>query len=460
MDIPNAQVVTPDQAPVRGRASRRRRRILAGLLGFALGVVLALALSPRSEWLMRMQVAGLTPSDDMSVLPSLPPLASERLRRAAAAAPGDPEAQCAWLAWQFPGSERDAARAAAAATDLAKRFPEDRKVMAAALRVTAAGKDTGPALDFAQRGERRDPGNAFFPAVRAMLLFRDHRDEAAVAALAVAAGCRRWDEYLVEQVRGGWRISDAAFGRGNVAARVQTMYAATGSLYVVFASQRSAVAAVAARYEAAGRLEGGYRIRRDMMRLGALMRSHSTTMVGSLIGAMLQRTAMQDLANRTPGRLKDLRPLSAQEETAYEVFLIRLGHADEVTWVHEQIAADAQLRTILGAGGNGAGLDAGLRSFTKWVGIGHILLAAGFWLAMAGLVGAALARWKRGAIAFAWTRGFSAVVIPTACVALILYGLASLQTLSVASHINKDLMDMVQHEGRYYARQAGQEWPR
>jgi hypothetical protein len=460
MDTPNAQVLTPDQAPARGRASRRRRRILAGLLGFALGVVLALSLSPRSEWLVRMQIAGLTPSDDMSVLSSLPSDASARLQRAAAALPGDPEAQCAWLAWRFPDSDKDSAGATAAASALVGRFPGDRRVMAAALRVIASGKDTAPALELAARGERQDPGNAFFPTVRAMLLFRDHLEKAAVAALATAAACRRWDEYLVEEVRGGWRLTDAAFGRGSVPPRVQMMYAATGSLYAVFANAVNAAAATAARYEAAGRLSDGYRIRHHMMRLGAQMRSHSTTMVGSLIGSMLQRTAMQDLANKTPDRLKGLRPLTAEEETAFEVFLVRLGHADEVTWVHEQVAAEARLRTILSAGGQGAGLDSGLRSFTKWVGIGHILLLAGFWLAVAGLVAAALARWRRGAVAFAWTRGFSAAVIPIACITLILYGAASLQTLSVASRINKDLVDMVRHEGRFYASRAGQEWPR
>lgn len=63
-----------------------------------------------------------------------------------------------------------------------------------------------------KNGERLDPDNAFWPAMRAITDFAAGHDQLALDALEQAANKSRWQSYLYEEVLGQWRLYSVAYG--------------------------------------------------------------------------------------------------------------------------------------------------------------------------------------------------------------------------------------------------------
>jgi len=63
----------------------------------------------------------------------------------------------------------------------------------------------------AQSGARLDPDNAYFPMMRAIVLFNMHRDSEALNALKAAGRCSRWTEYYQDENEGRIRLQNATY---------------------------------------------------------------------------------------------------------------------------------------------------------------------------------------------------------------------------------------------------------
>ena len=122
------------------------------------------------------------------------------------------------------------------------------------------------ALELMDQGAQHDPGNAFFPALRAVALLTTHSDAAALAALHQAAQCPRWDDYTSEEALARLAQLDRVQGSHTVLADAQ---AAPELCFLLRLKALARVAtALAAQKERAGEKAAGLVIRHDLRTLG------------------------------------------------------------------------------------------------------------------------------------------------------------------------------------------------
>ncbi len=182
-----------------------------------------------------------------------------------------------------------------------------RYMMADRVRIQA-GPNRGPSrrdgrlMDWALRlGERRDPENAFWPAMRAVLLLASHRENEALEALHQASHRRRWDAYLYEEILGQWRLYTAVYGDHGALQKIGPLslvaFPHLRELRAVAALSRSAADAA----ERAGDENRALRIRRDLAWLGLVMRDGAQWAYEALIGADLYLVAVTDSTVPAPG---------------------------------------------------------------------------------------------------------------------------------------------------------------
>ena len=220
-------------------------------LAAALIVAAALAaviVDPSTGWIVRQHVAmtfrGLLPANAMNARAAQAELRVDRL---GATYPRDVPLQLA-LAHHANGPLRkqgpDDATVLARLNTLEARNPNQGAFFAATLRILCRDRMTlderdeqkllepesskarsewkkGTPVDAAtlaewesaaSAGERADPTNAFFPYMRAVGLFAAHQDDRACDEIMKAGALRRYDDYVGEDVVGGWEIADARNG--------------------------------------------------------------------------------------------------------------------------------------------------------------------------------------------------------------------------------------------------------
>lgn len=170
-------------------------------------------------------------------------------------------------------------------------------------KANVARKDVAPDPDdlawfdeIAARGEALEPDNAFFPAMRAVGLLAARRDTDAWKAVARAARCPRWKEYVASEVDARDRI---AIARGEMAGSVARVARWAGVLLPHYASLRS-VSRIglgeAVRLETSGKIPQGIALRQDLSRIGGKMRRQGTSLIANLVGI-----AIDGIARSRPG---------------------------------------------------------------------------------------------------------------------------------------------------------------
>lgn len=402
--------------------SRRRGALYA--LTF---VVLALtALLPQTGWLVRSQ-AGAALLRPMPVF--------DRLLRGNAGAP-DEAARLRTIGQRSSDYRMQLAAATSGSDDgrgcidalrpVQNRFPDETVVHATLLRMyagnfvrvghddeidillpvreTAETKKSKPSAadptknrpedltDFersAAAGERLDPGNAYFPYLRAVGLLAAGRDAEARAALARAASKRVWNEYIPEVVEAQWTLAVNAAG-SEIGALPRTAVWASTLLphYAAIRAQARLFTARAVRAELAGNAAEGFALRRDVARVGALMRAESSTIIGSLVGQAITQTA----ATRPGGapfppreRYDNGGDRNREARTAaYCRYLEANGHSSEARWFRAESAAADGARSVSRAAFTGTlvGIRDVDRLVPYWgVGIGmllNVVLLVGF----------------------------------------------------------------------------------
>lgn len=142
----------------------------------------------------------------------------------------------------------------------------------------------------AQRGERLDPGNAYFPALRAYALFGLRQDTEALVALHRAAQLPRYEDYTAEELRSLLQEQEKISGKHTALADLELSYLVEfpdmGAHYQLV--QLAGLEAI--RQEQAGHFAKGLAIRRDILLLGARLRSDATG-IGPTLNTLHQSAA-------------------------------------------------------------------------------------------------------------------------------------------------------------------------
>jgi hypothetical protein len=342
------------------------------LVGVTLGIILALLVVPQTRPLVRMQV------QDTLHLGAMPWGGDKtRIRQFAAAHPDDFLLQyAAKNALEMDYYPDDTAQHL---RGLEKRFPDNPALRANILRLACEDElhlsppetiylmqaaptpgmlelpiinpEAVAAFDRdAVAGERLDPGNAYFPFMRAIALYAMHRNAEMRSSILQASKCPRWDDYSTVQVAAESQMDRMAFGDTSVVTKV---FNAESILYANMACLRQV--AWIATYEAMqdeihGDIPTGTQLRLALIHTGDLMRAESPSLIGSLVGCAITQIAMQ-----RPGGLPWVTPPSAGVYTAqfvdeyspsvaepYEHFLRSHGEAGDATWVTAVAKADQQ----------------------------------------------------------------------------------------------------------------------
>ena len=366
-----------------------RDRIRLRLAGVALGVLGALLLWPATRWIVRAQLACLIPGRPSANAwaggiagiggPGFD-AAAKAAHAAAVAAPDDYTLQLADATVAPVIQSSDSGVKLARLRELAKRFPNQPSSYANILRASTLnavhlqrdeqylvapkeGRPTPTPTDpdqlvafdrDAAEGERLDPDNAYFPWLRSIGLFENHRDAEALAALHRAAQKPLWNEYYGDELDGEWKLMETSFADNGALPR----FAAWAGILLPHYAQLRATArmAVAAAMEAeqTGRIEQGIAIREDLMRCGGLARAESRCLIGNLVGSSIALLALQrpqgaaliEASKTDPpatARVKVRARLIAQ----YDTFLRHVGHPEQLPRVKGEAAAAAQMWEVV-----------------------------------------------------------------------------------------------------------------
>ena len=195
-------------------------------------------------------------------------------------------------------------------------------------------------------GERIDPGNAYFPAVRMAVLLAQNRDAAAQAELGRAASCTRWSVYSGDVMRGKWRMTELVSGYDPPTRRL------IESLHIRYISEEairdaSRIEAIKAwELDKAGGQDQAIAVRYALMRIGSLGR----TTAGPLAESFLCAQMAQISASRLTGPIT--RPKQAHKVTeeqwraTYYKYLTDHGQASDIPAVGAQFDASEQVHAL------------------------------------------------------------------------------------------------------------------
>ena len=142
-----------------------------------------------------------------------------------------------------------------------------------------------------EAGERLDPENGYFPAMAAVAYLAADRDADARAALHRAAGKTVWHEYIDIELRGYERLAEKNGSAGNTITRTARMASIPFPHYAQLRALSRLMIARAMEAELAGDAKSGLETRKDVWKLGALMRTEGTSLICNLVGMAMTRIA-------------------------------------------------------------------------------------------------------------------------------------------------------------------------
>lgn len=197
-------------------------------------------------------------------------------------------------------------------------------------------------------GARRDPDNAFWPAMLAVTYAAARHDNAAVAELTLAAHKTRWDSYVYEEVVGQWRLYSAAYGDRGAAQKVSPLtviaFPHLGALRRFAEIARSD----ADRLAHAGDLTEAARIRLNIAWLGRLIRDSAPWSLEALYG-----TDLILIATTEPDARSEIESVSSVTDwdRLASPFLASLQptyYRNDGAWLRNQVDESLDLRRRVG----------------------------------------------------------------------------------------------------------------
>ena len=202
-------------------------------------------------------------------------------------------------------------------------------------------------LTLAKNGEKLDPANAYFPFLSALGLIGEHRDKEALDAIIRAGKMPKWDEYLQYDISGRTRICDQNIGVRCLIFRSQIWKSIMSPHYSKIRSLERMGRANAIEMEKSGGFEQGLSIRVALQKVGGLMRTQSTSMIGCLVGRAVSSLSI----NKPCGVLLPKAWTNSTENESARIdeycrYLIRIGHTDEITNIYRQIRLNDQVQML------------------------------------------------------------------------------------------------------------------
>ena len=312
--------------------------------------------------------------------------------------------------------------------ELLKRFPQNPSLIAATLSFAAPDQvepewgrtqpvnddieepitTLGPGpnrrwLDWlnrlAAKGEKLDPVNALYPAMRAAILFTFHRDTAAAKMLLRVSKCSQWDSGRQYILRGETRLAYAAFGKRSIVAALSTLTSGldlgSDDAIILRSTARMGVSeAILAQRN--GDLKNSIAIRHAVFNLGRLMCIRSHRLLDIMVGWAISGIALSEPDGHyhpSPIKISGMAhsKLLAVQYTGY---LRKMGYPVEAAWVeHESAAVDklnSQIVQIFRKH-NLVGMETLLNLMFLWT-AGGIIIGMAIWLLILGGAAALLTR--------------------------------------------------------------------
>ncbi len=311
--------------------------------GLALGALLGLCATPKVGWIARQQVKQALQAPlrtkiimiDAGDTGRMAELLQARMHAAAALAPGDvgvqiaaaaffnsppadgvekkdlPDAvyqQLAHIAQNNPNSPLAQAVLLRGMTQAKIDLKRDEEITAHGLQPKSPrpaplpdGIAVGQFLAAAERGERADPDNAYFPTLAAIGQAVLHHDRQAFLALDRAVQKPRWEDYTPQEMEGQSRLTALEFGPQTSLVRCLLQ---ASHLYPELSQFRALARFTlnqAIRQERAGDVGGGVALRARLLRVSALMRDQSHSLIGALVGDAVFSLALGNPGGAIPG---------------------------------------------------------------------------------------------------------------------------------------------------------------
>lgn len=192
-------------------------------------------------------------------------------------------------------------------------------------------------LQAAADGERLEPDNAFFPAMATIGFYALGRDTEARAALSRAVRLPAWREHLDTEAYGAVERVRLLRGPQPTSSETATL---SGLLFPHYAQLRGMARLAAAHaIQAEGKEDhtSAIALRTDLWRLGAKMRTQSSTVIGSLVGIAIERLGASWSSDYHGPESADAR--RRQADAAFVAYLKRHDRTDLAdAWVREATA--------------------------------------------------------------------------------------------------------------------------
>jgi tetratricopeptide (TPR) repeat protein len=238
--------------------------------------------------------------------------------------------------------------------ELLKQFPDEPTLLAAILRhhcsrslKQMSAKEVATFDQIAREGERVDPQNAYFPMMRAAVLFAAGKEEEALKALVQASKKSRWDNFAVAEAVGNLRLFETAFGRMNgVTKAVLAEMVLEPDLSYLRSAARSAVER-AIKLEREGKFDEGLKIRLALIRCGKSMREHKGSRIAPLVGIAIAYIAAgrpRDKPHPEFPSQADARKKATIVREHFVGYLRQIGREKEANWVEVELKAGMEMK--------------------------------------------------------------------------------------------------------------------
>ena len=245
----------------------------------------------------------------------------------------------------------------------------------------------------AVEGERLDPDNGFFPWMRAWSAFARGRDAEALAAIRRAGGKTRWEDYCIDEPDARLRLAEATTGTQSAWRRIVVNAALLYPQYAPARHMARMATTLALRTEQEGRIADSIAIRGSVMRCGALMRSQSRSLIGTLVGIAITAIASTkpdqlSRGNRPKGMTSD--QWRELRKEAYCEWIATNAEEAEAAWARAEFAAGKAVTPVVTEGI--ARWSDPLAPIVDWWMAGALCLANAAWLLALGMVAGWIAR--------------------------------------------------------------------
>ena len=185
------------------------------------------------------------------------------------------------------------------------------------------------------QGQQEDPGNMFFPFMRAWVLLHEGQSDEARELLLQAAAAPRWNDYSFEGMRDAQWAVRAACGDTPAIVRRDAYYAGFRS-YVYAAGDVPVIAArVAGGWEQRGQTEKGISLRLALIRCGKTL-SESRPVDVADCGEQAMWGAIPALPGSNPDP-SEYSPPSVGRAEAFATFLRQHNHFADAEWARRQL---------------------------------------------------------------------------------------------------------------------------